>query len=63
MAKNPAAVALGSLGGSVKSERKAAAARLNGKTPKRVKSSGRPKGAKDKQPRKRRTADLPIERA
>ena len=29
--KNPAAVALGTLGGRVKSERKAAAARLNGK--------------------------------
>ena len=29
--KTPAAVALGTLGGRVKSERKAAAARLNGK--------------------------------
>jgi hypothetical protein len=35
--KNPAAVALGTLGGRVKSERKAAAARLNGKR------GGRPK--------------------
>ena len=35
--KNPAAVALGTLGGRVKSERKAAAARLNGK------KGGRPK--------------------
>jgi hypothetical protein len=35
--KNPAAVALGKLGGSVKSEKKTAAARLNGK------KGGRPK--------------------
>lgn len=35
--KNPAAVALGRLGGRVKSDRKAAAARLNGKR------GGRPK--------------------
>ena len=37
--KNPAAVALGTLGGRVKSERKAAAARLNGKR------GGRPRKA------------------
>ena len=37
--KNPAAVALGRLGGRVKSDRKAAAARLNGKR------GGRPKKA------------------
>lgn len=37
--KNPAAVALGALGGRVKSERKAVAARLNGKR------GGRPKKA------------------
>jgi len=35
--KNPAAVALGRLGGRVKSDRKAAAARMNGKR------GGRPK--------------------
>lgn len=45
--KNPHAVALGKLGGAVKSERKAAAAREN------AKKGGRPKGAKDKQPRQR----------
>jgi len=42
MSKNPAAVALGSLGGSKKSKRKAAAARKNGKKggrPKKIKSS------------------------
>jgi hypothetical protein len=33
MSKNPAAVALGKLGGAVKSERKAAAARLNATRP------------------------------
>ena len=37
MTKNPAAVALGRLGGSAKSEAKAKAARLNGK------KGGRPK--------------------
>lgn len=35
--KNPAAVALGRLGGSVKSEAKARAARENGKRPKKKK--------------------------
>jgi hypothetical protein len=39
LAGNPAAVALGRLGGRVKSDRKAAAARLNGKR------GGRPKKA------------------
>lgn len=42
--KNPAAVALGRLGGRVKSDRKAAAARLNGKR------GGRPKKAPAPQP-------------
>ena len=42
--KNPAAVALGRLGGRVKSDRKAAAARLNGKR------GGRPKKAPASQP-------------
>lgn len=36
--KNPAAVALGRLGGKVKSAAKAAAARENGKRPKRKKN-------------------------
>jgi hypothetical protein len=40
--KNPAAVALGKLGGSVKSESKSAAARKNGK------KGGRPKAIKRK---------------
>jgi len=39
--KNPAAVALGKLGGRVKSDAKAEAARKNGK------KGGRPKKAKD----------------
>ena len=42
--KNPAAVALGRLGGRVKSDRKAAAARLNGKR------GGRPKKAPEPPP-------------
>jgi hypothetical protein len=42
--KNPAAVALGRLGGRVKSDRKAAAARANGKR------GGRPKKAPAPQP-------------
>lgn len=54
MAKNPAAVTLGKLGGAatkgIKTEKKAAAARANGKR------GGRPKGAKDTQPRTRRKA-------
>ena len=37
MTKNPAAVALGSLGGRAKSEKKSASSRLNGK------KGGRPK--------------------
>jgi hypothetical protein len=41
--KNPAAVALGKLGGSAKSGRKSAAARKNGK------KGGRPKAAERKQ--------------
>lgn len=43
--KHPAAVALG----SIKSDRKAAASRANGKA-----FGGRPKGSKDRKPRKRR---------
>jgi hypothetical protein len=50
--KNRAAVALGRKGGKVKSEAKAAAARLNGLLG--GKKGGRPKGAKDSKPRKRR---------
>ena len=40
--KNPAAVALGKLGGAVKSEKKAIAVRENGK------KGGRPKSAREK---------------
>jgi hypothetical protein len=40
--KNPAAVSLGKLGGAAKTERKAAAARENGK------KGGRPPGSKNK---------------
>jgi len=47
-AKNPAAVALGRLGGSVSSPAKRRAVRANGR------KGGRPKGSKDKVPRKRR---------
>lgn len=46
-AKNPAAAALGALGGSVTSSAKARAVRANGKL------GGRPKGAKDSKPRTR----------
>lgn len=45
--KNPAAVALGRLGGKVTSKAKAEAVRLNGK------KGGRPVGAKDSKPRTR----------
>jgi hypothetical protein len=48
--KHPAAVALGKLGGSATSAAKAAAARANGAK----NTKGRPKGAKDKTPRKRK---------
>ena len=41
MSKNPNAVALGKLGGKVKSSKKAKAVRINGKL------GGRPKKAKD----------------
>lgn len=51
--KNPAAVALGRIGGKVKSEAKAAAARLNRE--KGAHKAGRPKGSKDKQPRKKKS--------
>lgn len=44
--KNPAAVSLGRLGGLAKSQAKTEAARKNAK--------GRPKGAKDLKPRKKR---------
>jgi hypothetical protein len=46
--KNPHAKALGALGGSVGSAAQKRAARLNGK------KGGRPKGSKDKAPRKPR---------
>ncbi len=58
MAKNIHAVALGQLGGSVSSPANTAAARLNAKA-KRPHHKGRPKGAKDKQPRKRRSVPAP----
>ena len=45
--KNPAAVALGRLGGLSRSPAKLAAQKIN------CQRAGRPKGAKDKHPRKR----------
>ena len=47
MSKNPAAVALGALGGAKTSARKRRAVKANGKL------GGRPKGSKDSKPRKR----------
>lgn len=54
LGKNPHAVALGRMGGAVRSEAKAAASRENGR------KGGRPKGSKNKTTAKRKRRKRPI---